>query len=221
MEFGIIFIESLAAIRKNTIIMAPTIIASLIMLIATSVFLGGRLSSIDETNPEKAVEIIKAVAPDLLIITAINYFLQVFAHCVTIVMAKDILSKGSCNVFDAYFVVLRKLFNILPASLLVLISLTLGLMLLILPALYVCFAFLLTFVIIMTEDIDPVMAMKKSYHTMKANFSSSIVLFFFLLSIGITVNILHLLVGQMLYVGVMLSLILSGAFMSFAALTLL
>ncbi|MBF0554863.1 MAG: hypothetical protein HQK96_09965 [Nitrospirae bacterium] len=221
MEFGIIFIESLHAIRKNVIVIAPTIIASLVMLIATSIFMGGDLASLDESNPDKAIMAIRAVAPRLFAISALNYFLQVFSHCVTIAMAIDIVNKGTCNVFDGYLTVLRKIGRILPASLLILIFLTFGLMLLILPALIVSFVFILTFVIIMNEAITPVMAMKKSYRTMKGNYGSSIVLFFFLLAVGITVSIVNILLGQMLYAGVALSLFLSGVFMSFAAITLL
>ncbi|MBF0568627.1 MAG: hypothetical protein HQK95_07135 [Nitrospirae bacterium] len=221
MEFGTIFIEGIHAIKRNLVVITPTIIASLVMLIATSVFMGGDLASLDESNPDKAIMAIRAVAPRLFVISALNYFLQVFSHCATVAMAIDIVNKGTCNVFDGYLAVLRNIGRIVPASLLILIFLTFGLMLLILPALIISFVFILTFVIIMNEDIAPVMAMKKSYHTMKGNYGSSIVLFLFLLAVGITVSIINILLGQMLYVGVVLSLFLSGVFMSFAAITLL
>ncbi|MBF0457591.1 MAG: hypothetical protein HQK99_06825 [Nitrospirae bacterium] len=218
MEFGVIFTESLAAIKKNIIIIAPTVIASLIMLIVTSIVLGSDLATIDEKNFDKTI---LAIAPRLFAISAFNYFLQVFSHCTTIAMAIDIVNKGTCNFFDSCLTVLTKINTIVPASFLILILLTFGLILLILPALIVCFVFILTFIIIMNEDINPLWAMQKSYRTMKDNFSSSVVMFFFLLSVGITVNIINLLFGQMHYIGVVFSLFLSGVFMAFAALTLL
>ncbi|MBF0515903.1 MAG: hypothetical protein HQK97_02125 [Nitrospirae bacterium] len=218
MEFGVIFAESLSAVKKNIIIIAPTIIATLINLIIASVVIGSDLAALNEKNFE---QVIVALAPRMLTISALNYFSQVITHCVTTAMALDIQNKGTCNVFDGLAAVVRKGGVILPASVIILVLMTFAIMLFFLPALLVCFAFMLTFIIIMGEDISPVVAMRKSYHTMKDNYSSSIVLFFFLSSVGITVSLLNLIFGQMLYVGVVLSLFLSGVFMSFATITLL
>ncbi|KWT82062.1 hypothetical protein ASN18_2548 [Candidatus Magnetominusculus xianensis] len=213
-----IFFESLNAVRKNIVIITPTIIASIIVLIATSIIIGSDLATIDETNLEKTILV---VAPRLFMISALNYFLQALSHCVTIAMAIEIENNRMCNVFDSSLTVLKRIGRILPASILILIFLTAGLMLLILPALYVCFAFMLTFIIIMNEDITPAMAMMKSYRAMKDNYSRSIVLFFFLSSLWITVSIINLLLGQLHYFGVISSLFLSGLFMAFATITLL
>ncbi len=221
MEFGIIIIEGINTIKKNIIIIAPTIIASLIVLIATSILMGNDLASLDETNPEKAIMAIKPLMPRLFAISVFSYFLQAFTHCVTIAMAIDAVNTGTCNIFNGYLAALSKIGTIVPGALLILIFLTIGLMLLILPALPVCFAFMLTFIIIMNEDVNPVMAMKKSYRTMKDNFSNSIVLFFFLAALGITVSLTNMLYTQLHYIGVAASLFSTGLFMSFAAITLL
>jgi hypothetical protein len=191
------------------------------MLIAMSVLMGGDLASIDESSPDKALKAILSIAPRLAAISVLNYFFQAFTHCVTIAMAMDMAAKGSCNVFDGYLSALRKFGSIFSAAFLILVLLAVGLMLLILPALIVSFAFMPVFVIIMAEDINPVAAMKKSYRTMKGNFSNSIVLFFFLAAVGISVSVVNMLLGQMLYIGVVFSLFLSGIFMSFTAVALL
>jgi hypothetical protein len=221
MEFGIIIIEGINTIKKNIIIIAPTIIASLIVLIATSILMGNDLASLDDSNPEKAIMALRPLMPRLFAISVFSYFLQAFTHCVTIAMAMDAVNSGTCNIFNGYMAALRRIGNIVPGAFLILIFLTIGLMLLILPALLVCFAFMLTFIIIMRDNVNPVMAMKKSFRTMKGNFSNSIVLFFFLAALGITVSLTNVLFTQLPQIGVAASLFSTGVFMSFTAITLL
>ncbi|MBF0537379.1 MAG: hypothetical protein HQL03_03895 [Nitrospirae bacterium] len=212
-----IFIESLRLIKNNITIIAPTIIASLISLIISNLTLGGSIDLSGAKTTEEMFLMLKDIFGSLIVLSTISYFLQALAHGVTIVMVREAIFGRSISVDRALLFTLSRGGVLFFVAVVTGVLLFLGVFLFLIPSILVGYFFMFTFVIILNEDISAIGAMRRSFYMVKGNLFNSLMLFAHLCMLTVTVTIVTMAVGELGKAGVVMSTLVTGAYMSFVA----
>ncbi len=207
MELPEILKTSINILKKNTILIAPSIIATLV----TSIF------GISITG----MQFNEQMYGRFMLVGLVGFIIHAFSVCIIISMTMDIL-KGTPPGFGAAFSKSASNFiSILIATFIISFLAAIGAMFLIIPALIVAYVFMFTFVIIMTNNTSPIDALWASYKIARANLSETIVLFLVLIGLAITVQLIEIFLSIFRFVGVMANVVLSSLFVTFSSITLL
>ncbi len=226
MNIGNIVKESALVVRNNLIIIIPPIIVSLFMTIIMIVLSSDSFVSMESMSPEvknpaDAAASMKGLMGVALFIGIVNLLLQVLSQGVIIAMAMEVIDRGTCSLKSGFNIMLSKLNPLMIAAVINGVLFAIGIVLLLLPSLIVSFIFMFTFVIIISEDIGAISAMKKSFALVKENISQTFLIFISLGGIGFLIVLINMVFGQIPFFGQIISAVLMGAFLSFIGVALL
>ncbi len=225
MNIGNIYKESLHIIRQHFIIVVPPIVVSIILAIVTLVILKGSIFTTGEVpdmkTPAETLPSVRDFMGIAFIIGIISFLLQALSHGMILSMANEAIEKGTCSLQKGFQAVLLKLNHLMIAAAMIGILFVIGMMLFFFPAFIVSFIFMFTFVIIISEDIGALDAMKKSYRLVKENLSQSFILFVALVGTGFLITIINMVFGLIPVLGQIINVVLMGIFLSFVAIALL
>jgi len=221
MNMGAIYKESLDIMRKHLIILIPSIVVSIIILIVTLVIIQNSILLTALSPGMKNLPSMRSLMGIAFIIGIISFLFQALSQGMILSMADEVIEKGTCSLKKGFHTVLLKLNNLMIAGAMIGILFVMGMILFFFPAFIVSFIFMFTFVIIISEDIGPLDAMKKSYRFVKGNLSQSFILFVTLVGTGFLITIMSMVFGLIPFLGQIINVLLMGAFLSFLAITLL
>ncbi|RMG72764.1 MAG: hypothetical protein D6710_04330, partial [Nitrospirae bacterium] len=170
--------EAFAVLKKNTILIAPSIIATLITSILGVSLTGMRFN--------------EHMYGRFMLVGLVGFILHALSVCIILSMAMDSLG-GSQPLFSrALKKSLSRFFDILIATLIISLLAALGAMFFIIPSLLVFCVFMFTYVAIMEEGLSALDALKESYRTVRANLSATVTLFIILLGIALSVQLIEI-----------------------------
>ncbi len=207
MELPGILKTSINIIRKNTILVAPSIIATLI----TSIF------GISITG----MQFNEQMYGRFMIVGLVGFIIHAFSVCIIISMTMDVLEGSSPGLGSAFSKSMFNFISIFTATFIISFLAAIGAMFLIIPALVVAYVFMFTYVIIMTNNTGPIDALGASYKIIKARLSDTIVLFLVLIGVAITVQLIEIFLSIFRFFGVVVNVVLSSTFVTFSSITLL
>jgi uncharacterized membrane protein len=217
MDIKTIYKESFEVVRKNFILIVPTISVAFILTILALILIGINIPKMHEAGDAEAMTGIRVGA---FIIGILGFFLQAFSHGMTIAMASDVHNKKPVSLKRSFNTAMSKIEALTIAGLLVGLLFSIGMMLLFIPGLAVAYLFMFTFVIIITEDAGATEAMKKSFVFVKANLSQTFILFASLGVTAIVITFINSLFSYLPFLGQLLTMVLMGGYFAFLAVTL-
>lgn len=218
MDLRAILKESFLVVRHNFTLIVPTIGVSFVMTLLALLLLGVNMATVEDPS---AVTTTTSVKVSAFIIAILGFLLQAFSQGMTVAMASDAINKGSSSLKTAFSTAVSRIEALSVAGLLIGLLFAIGVMLFLIPGLIVAFIFMFTFVIVITEDIGAVEAMKKSYMVVRANLKESILLFLSLAGAAIAANIINRLFLYIPLLGQLATLVLMGGFFAFLSVSLL
>ena len=207
MEIQLILKESINIIKKHTILVAPSIIATLV----TSIF-GISMTGL-KFNPQ--------MYGRFMIVGLVGFIIHAFSVCVILSMTMEILKDRPPQFGTALSRAVSNLLSILVATLIISFLAALGAMFLIIPALIVAYIFMFTYVIIMEDQRGPLEALSESYRTVRAHLSETLVLFMVLVGVAISVQLVEIFLSVFRAIGVIANVLLSSCFVTFSSILLL
>lgn len=213
-----ILMESIVLARNNLLVITPCVFVSITTLASASVLIGGSALPVD-TISEKAHD--PRFLQALFFLTCISFILQVFAQGMTISMVNDLMDRKTFSLRNGFTAAFQRLNDLMIASFIIFFGLFIGIIFLLIPAIIVGFAFMFTIVIIMTEGIHAIEAMKRSWIVVNANLFSSMLLFLILAATGFFLGLMNPLFVELPAVGGMIFAFLSGLHMSLMAIVTL
>ncbi len=181
--------------KKNYIIFVPTIAVMAIMFVLSLILIG-----------------VGAMMAGVFLISIIGMILGLFAHGMTIGMAKEAIDTGSTSLASGINIAVSRFVPLLIAAIVVGIIVTIGLLLLIIPGLIAAFLLMFTFVAIVVDNMGAVEAMKKSFEVIKSQLSDAIILFIALIVVGVIFIIANMILNVIPFLGQLLGMILMGIF---------
>ncbi|MDZ7696221.1 MAG: hypothetical protein U5R49_04570 [Deltaproteobacteria bacterium] len=212
-----ILIDSIVLAGNNLLVITPCVFVSITTLASASVLIGGSALPM-ETISAKAHD--PRFLQSFFLLSCISFILQVFAQGVTISMVNDLLDRRICSLRDGFTAAFRKLNDLMIASFIIFFGLFLGIIFFLIPAIILGFVLMFTVVIIVTEDIHAIEAMKKSCLVVRANLSSAVLLFLIIAGTGLFLGLMNPLLVELPAVGGMIFAFLSGLHMSLMAIVM-
>ncbi|MBF0345059.1 MAG: hypothetical protein HQL06_12625 [Nitrospirae bacterium] len=212
-----IFNESLALVKNNITIIAPTVLVSLISLIISSATIGNSLDLSAAHTPEEMLTMLQGVFGKILTLSIINYFLQALAHAVSIVLVREAYFKKPVSIDVAFLFTMRKIGTLFFASIITGILLFLGVFLFLVPSVLVSYFFMFTFVIILNEDLSAIESIKRSIYLVRTNILNTIMFYVHLLMLAMTVMLVSMTLAGVDRLGVVASTLVNGLYMTFVA----
>ncbi|MBF0564121.1 MAG: hypothetical protein HQK89_02645 [Nitrospirae bacterium] len=218
---GNILADCILIIKRNVIIVTPAIIVSLITVIISIILIGNNVLFNMPNDTAAEVALIKEVIGRLFVVTVINFYLQVFAHAVTVVIAFGAINGARITVQDAFSYTVGRGWRLLIAATLFGTMIFFGFFLFVIPAVVFTFLFMFTFIIIIKEDKGPIESLRKSYAIARMNLSGAFHTFLMIAMSAILFTLLTLGITENPYVNIVVSSLLSGLLMSFGTLLLM
>ncbi|MEO5356688.1 MAG: hypothetical protein H7844_05245 [Nitrospirae bacterium YQR-1] len=189
--------DSFLAIRKNSLIITPTIISSLILSMFTYKYLGPGITKLAAQQAStQDLTLLKELVEKFVTISFVNFYIQMFVHALTLVMARDVIEKGTFGYLAAIVAVVKKFYSLLFSGTLFGILFVVGAMLLIVPAILVSFFFMFTYVAIIKSDMHSFTAIKESIKLVKHNLNAAFSVYLTLLTSAVTISVVNVLFSR-------------------------
>jgi hypothetical protein len=216
-----IFKEGVEVSKKNYIIFVPTVAVAVAIGVLMLVLVGAGLMSAGLAggmrSPGAVIPLLGAMIGGFFIVIVVGMILGLVAHGMTVGMAKEALEKGSTSLNSGLSIALGRLGQLLVASVLVGIVVSIGFMLLLVPGLIASFLLMFTFVSVIVDNAGPVEAMKKSYTTVMANLNDSVVFYLAMIAVAVVFFIANVVVGVIPILGQLAGIALMGVFGGYAS----
>jgi hypothetical protein len=217
MDITGIFKNGIEVSKKNYIIFVPTIAVMLIMFVLSLSLIGGGIATMGlmgggMRSPAGMMSAFGAMMAGAFLISIIGIILGLFAHGMTIGMAKEAIDTGSTSLGSGINIAISRFVPLLIAAIVVGIIVTIGLLLLIIPGLIAAFLLMFTFAAIIVDNIGAIEAMKKSFEIVKSHLSDAIILFIALIVVGVIFTIANMILNVIPLLGQLLGMILMGIF---------
>ncbi|GAB4412449.1 MAG: hypothetical protein OHK0032_08480 [Thermodesulfovibrionales bacterium] len=209
--------EGIEVSRKNYIIFVPTIAVMVLISVLTLILIGSGMISMGfigggMRSPGAMVPAFGTLMGGMLLISILGMILGLFAHGMTVGMAKEAIDAGSTSISSGINIATSRFAPLLLGAFLVGIIVAIGLMLLIIPGLIAAFLLMFTFVAIVIDSMGPVEGMKKSFEIVKSNLGDVIVLFVVIIVLGVVFGIVNMILNIIPILGQLLGMALMGVF---------
>jgi uncharacterized membrane protein len=199
-DIGAIFKEAALVLRNNHSLAIPTIITILaVSLVSLAVM----------PSPEDTSKV--------LLLGFTSMLLSLFAHGVTLAMAREALETGSTSLSTAYFIAFRLFVTLISVSFVMIALVVLGSILFLLPGIIAAFLLMFAMPSIVVDSAGALEALGRSYAVVRANMKESAMFFAVIVLLGLTLGIFNLIITTVPVVGQLISLALSGAFGGFVS----
>lgn len=217
MDITGVFKNGIEVSKKNYIIFVPSIAVMVIMFVLSLILIGGGMASMGLMgggirSPGAMMPAFGAMMIGAFLVGIIAMILELFAHGMTVGMAKEAIDTGSTSLNNGINIAISRFVPLLVAAIIVSIIVTIGFMLLIIPGLIAAFLFMFTFVAIVVDNMGAVEAMKKSIEVIKSRLSDAIILFIVLIVVGVIFIIANMILNVIPLLGQLLGMILMGIF---------
>ena len=206
LDIGLLLKESVMVLRKNYTLAIPTVIA---------VFIVSFLSLAVVPSPELAVAPTSEDAQKIMIAGLMSMLLGLYAHGVTLAMAREALETGSTSLGTAAFIASRLSGTFLLAAVIVGALVVAGSMMFLFPGLVAAFFMMFTFPSIVVDGVGAVEAVKRSITVTRMNFRDSAMLFSLMMALGLGFGFANIIVSTIPVFGQLVGVALSGAFGGF------
>lgn len=196
--------ESLVVFRKNLLMAVPSVIASFLIYIMYSVV--GRMPH-------------GSYAIALMGLTSM--VLTLYAHGVTLAMARDALDEGSVSLMNAAFTARARLVPFLVASAVISLVVGMGSVLLLLPGMAAAYFLMFALPSIAVEGRGPLGALLRSIALVRASMKESMAVFVAVVVGALVLSMVNTFLKLIPLAGQVASWALTGCFMGVAALFVL
>jgi hypothetical protein len=194
LDFGSIIKESALVLRRHYILAVPSIIA---------VLLASFISLAVVKSPEDTSR--------MLLMGFISMLLSLYAHGVTLAMAREALETGSTSMQTASFIAVR-LFRTFSAAALIMGGLVgTGSMFFVIPGFIAALFLMFTFPSIVVDTVGAVEALRRSYTIVKANMRDSAMFFGIVIAFGLVFGMVNIILSVVPVAGQLAGVVLSGA----------
>lgn len=171
--------EGVNTVRKEYVLLAPV----LLMLPLAVLIITPLISRFMTGNPSEDIR-------GLALGISIGAVLNVYVHGITVAMSYELMEKGSTSLRTGFMVALRFLPRLLPVSLLIGLSSSIGFLAMIFPGMVIAFLFMYTMPAMFRDNLMPFDALATSFRTVRENFTPSLYLFTVLITTMFTASIL-------------------------------
>lgn len=195
--------DAFGVLKRNYTLALPTAIAGFIVAFISIPIL---------RNPED----IKGMALLLVVGLVISFFSQ----GVTLAMAFEAVHTGSTSLGAGGGHALRLFNPLLGASVWMTLIISSGFLLFIAPGLIAYFLLLYSLPSIVIDGAGPFEAMKRSLRVIRANLRDTLMLFMWVMSVGLVLGGLNILLGSIPVAGQLFGVVISGAFGGFISVVL-
>ncbi len=212
--------ESFNLLKKENVLITPSIIATLLTsILGIMVVGGGGMMAIKGAmnNDPKTMSML----PYFLITGLIGFIIQSFSVCITLYMADDLMANRELSFGSSFSKTMKQFMNIFTASITIAFLVSLGIMFFLIPSLIFTYIFMFTFVIIVLKGSTAFNAMKESFSIIKANLSETLTLFLVLFALGFAVRIVAAFFGAIPVLGIIINVFFSSAFVAFSAISVM
>jgi hypothetical protein len=199
---------SLDIVRQNTVLMAPTII-SIGLSIAVTITIASSVEGYEDDVRSLFLQLVLAV------------IMNIYAHGVTVAMAWEVRERGSTSLSSAGLIAWRLMPRILPVSLLIGLSFSIGLFMFILPGMAIALFFMYTMPAMVVKNLNAFDAISESFKVIKEEVKNSLGLIGMLALTSLGLGVMS--VGFILIpiLGPLLNVALSAAFTAMVSVLLL
>ncbi len=215
-----IFKEGVEVSKKNYIIFVPTVAVSVVVGVLMLVLVGAGFMSAGLAggmHVGAVLPLLGAMVGGIAVVVVIGMMLGLVAHGMTVGMAKEALDTGSTSFQSGLSIALSRLGQLIAASALVGILVSIGFMLLIVPGLVASFFLMFTFVSVIVDNAGPVEAMKKSYEIVRTNLNDAVVFYIAMIAVGAVFFIANVILGVIPILGQIAGVALMGVFGGYAS----
>lgn len=195
MELPEVIREGAAVLKKNLILVVPTIIVAFVALSLT-------LSTTRVSGTKEVAGLTGFV----------SMILKLFAHGMTMAMAREALEKGTTSLSTGVNSAVRYFMSFLIAAILTGVIIGIGSALFIIPGLIAAFLLLFTFPSIVVDGAGPFRAMKRSFDVVRSRLRDSVMLFMVVLIAGFLFGIAAKIASVIPVLGQIVGIMLSGVF---------
>lgn len=210
------FKEGVDVAKKNYILLVPNIAAMVVMFILTLMVVAGGAMSMGLMGGMRSPGAMMTGAGSLMggffIVMLIGFILGLFAHAMTVAMAREAIDTGSTSFQTGISTATSRLGAILVAAVIVGIIVAIGSMLFVIPGIVAAFFLMFTFTAIVIDNAGAVDAIKKSFATVKAHLNDTVVFFLILIVLGFAAGVVNALLNFIPLLGQLLGMALMGAF---------
>ena len=214
MSVGRILKKGLEIIRKDPVIIAPSILVSIASGLLSVLVIGGHAAI---TGPGEMDEIGGRVAGPMYVksfMAIVGWILHSFAQGMVVSMVVEVEDKGRTSLGHGFSSAKKRAGSLLFAGFAVGILIMIGFMLFFIPGILVAYIFLFTFVIIMLEESSPIDAMKRSVQVVRSNLSYTFALFASIIGVGLLAVVVNILF-RVSIIGLLVGMAVSGVYMAY------
>jgi hypothetical protein len=216
MDILAILKEGFEISRKNYILFIPMFAVMLLLLLCSLILIGSGILAMYLTGSmmhltDDMVSRYGAMT-GVFILSILGIVLYLFAHGMTIAMAKEIVERGTTSLNRGIAVTTERFGPLLGASALVGLTVAAGFMLFVIPGILASLFFMLTFVAVIIENLDAVKAMKRSYGVVRSRLRDSVMLFVALIIIGLALSVVNGIFNTIPFIGQLVSMALAAVY---------
>jgi hypothetical protein len=166
LDLPAVFKEGINTVRKEYVLLAPIFIVLPLAVLILTPF----LARLPLGNPLEDIR-------GLILGISIGSVLNVYVLGVTVAMPYEVMEKGSTSLRTGLMVALRFFPRLLPVSLLLGLSTSIGFLVMIFPGMILAFLFMYTMPAMFRGNLLPFDALATSFRTVKETFTPSLFLF--------------------------------------------
>jgi hypothetical protein len=222
MNISKVFKESIAAAKGNPLIFVPMLASLAFSAIIGLIFAGSAMPMMDRfsgdqiaANPEQALAGAGAAAGTMMIVGIIGGFVSLLAHGMTVGMADLALKSNSVTLKTGWERLVSRIVPLVISSVLLIVIITLGMILLVLPGLIAAFLLMFTLIAVVVDNLSAGKALGRSLKTVKKNFGAVFITFLVIIGLGILTGVLNIVVVLIPILGPILSVILFSLYTAF------
>jgi len=200
LDYGTLIKESALVLRRHYIIAVPSIIAVLIVFFVSLAVI---------PSPEDTRR--------LVVMGFFSMLLSLYAHGVTLAMAREALETGSTSLNTASFIATRLAGTFVAAIVIIIALVTVGFMLLVIPGLIAGFFLMFTLPSVVADSAGTMEALQNSFTVIRANMRDALMFYGILIAFGLIFSMANILLSVVPVIGQVAGVILSGAFWGFVS----
>lgn len=217
-----VFKESVSAAKGNPLVFVPMLASLVFSVILNLILVGSTVPMMDgfsgeqfAANPEQALMGAGAAAGGFMIVTVISSFVGFLAHGMTVTMADTALKGEQTTLKTGWQRLLSRIVPLVIATVLVIIIISFGTILLIIPGLIAAFFLMFTIIAVMLDNLTAGKAIGRSLKTVTKNFGAVFVTFLLLVGLILPVLLVNFALAFIPILGPLLSALLISMFAAF------
>ncbi len=215
--------EAFDGLKRNPVLAVPSLIAVLFVFFLTLIVIGGSVAigafSGGLESPGMA-QAMMGFAGGIFVVTILSALVSLFAHGMTVFMARDVADTGTTTFKGGLDNALGRLVDLILAAVLVALAVGIGFMVLFVPGLIAGFFLMFTFPAIAVEGLSAVGAIKRSIEIVRGRLSEALAVFGVIVGLLVGFFVVNALIGLIPLLGQLASLALSAGFGAYLALVL-